>query len=112
MGHAIKQRVTVQTATASDDGRGGQSVTWGTAVSNLQAAFVAGAAREFVQAGSMRNAAAYRVRLAYHSAVTVKTRLVRVPSGPTYEVVEVIPVVTRGGDVARWLDCAVVEVDA
>lgn len=107
--HALPHKVTVQTATVGDDGYGGQTVSWANTVTNLPARFDPRSGREFLQVGALQNALGHQVRVSYHSSVTVKTRIVREPSGPTYEVVEVIPVMR--GDSIRYLDCGVIEVD-
>lgn len=107
--HALPHKVTVQTATASDDGQGGQSVSWANTVTNLPAHFDPRSGREFLQVGALQNALGHQVRVSYHASVTVKARLVREPSGPTCEVLEVVPV--QRGDSIRYLDCAVIEVD-
>lgn len=108
--HALPHKVTVQTATTSNDGRGGQTVSWANTVTDLPAHVDPRSGREFMQAGSLRNAQQHQVRLSYSSSVTIKSRLVRQPSGPTYEVLELVPVLR--GDTIRFLDCAVIEVDA
>jgi SPP1 family predicted phage head-tail adaptor len=110
MNHALRHKCTVQTATAVDDGRGGQAVTWANTLTNVPCQFDPRSGREFYQAGAVQASPTYQVRVAYSSSITVKTRVYRAPSGPTYEVVQVIPV--GRGDSYRYLDLDVIEVDS
>lgn len=103
----LRETVTIQTATVSSDNQGGQTVTW-TDGDTVRAHIAPRSGSEYLQAGVLHNALRATVHLRYHPSVTVATRLYRQPSGPSYEVLEVLNPDLLG----RELVCEVVEVDA
>lgn len=103
----LRESLTIQTATVVSDGQGGQTITW-TNGDTVRGQVAPRSGGEFMQAGVLHNALRATVRLRYHPTVAITTRLYRQPSGPSYEVMEVLNADLRN----RELLVEVVEVDA
>lgn len=73
-GH-LRHRVTIQTPTLSDDGRGGKTSSWGTHAT-LWARVTPVSAREAFAAGQMQGAITHRVVSRYATGLSTKMRIV------------------------------------
>jgi SPP1 family predicted phage head-tail adaptor len=95
---------TVQAPVTTDDGSGGQSVTW-SAVRTVWANVEALSMREQAQAGALQVLASRRVITHYSGAIQTTHRLV--PKGWTGTTLEVLGVSDPDGQSRElWLDCA------
>lgn len=102
----LRHRVTIRTATPSDDGQGGQTVSWADTATVWAAVDPAGG-RETLQVQGVHNGAAHRIRLRYSASLTVKSRLYVESAGPLLEVNELRNPDKRN----RWLDVLATEID-
>jgi len=99
-----RRSFTVQTPVTTDDGSGGQTVTW-RAMLTIWAHVEAVSAREQAQAGALQTLATRRVMTHYTSLVQATHRLV--PKGWTGATLEVLGVQDPTGQGREvWLDCA------
>jgi SPP1 family predicted phage head-tail adaptor len=83
------RRVAILTATTSDDGRGGQAVTW-TPVASAPTAWAsirALSGTEFLQAGALQNSMTHLVEMDSRLGVTIKHRLYWPLKSKTFEIV-------------------------
>lgn len=99
-----QKRFYLKRPVTSDDGSGGQTVTWQTLLT-LWASVQSIAAREQAQAGSLQVLATRRVVTHYSSQIAATHRLV--PKGWTGSTLEVLGVQDPDGQSRElWLDCA------
>ncbi len=103
----MRKRVTIRTPTASDDGRGGRTISWADTATGVPAEIDENNGREFLQAGVIQNALGRRIRMRYHSAIGIGKRLYVEPSGPILEIQEVV----NPNALNRWHILAAIEVD-
>jgi SPP1 family predicted phage head-tail adaptor len=103
----LRHRLTVRRSTTSDDGRGGQVVTWAD-VNTDRGAVEALGTREFLQAGALQNAMAHMVRMRYRSDLTVKDRIYWADRSVLLSIVSLRDPNGRG----RELEVECVEVDS
>lgn len=82
----MRHRMVIRSATTSDDGRGGQTVTWSD-IGNVQARVRSLGTREYLQSGAMQNAMAHALETRYQSILTVKQRLYWTARGLLMEIV-------------------------
>jgi SPP1 family predicted phage head-tail adaptor len=104
---ALNQRMTIRGASTSDDGRGGQAVTWADVDTDWFSARSVGT-REYLQAGALQNAAAHTVRCRYRPDLTVKHRLYWIARSLVLSIVSIGDPDGRG----RELEMECVEVDS
>lgn len=106
---AMRDRIALQSATLTDDGHGGKSVSWST-VATVWCEWLEAHGAEFYQAGGMQNLMRHRARLHVMSAYTptqvVKMRVIRQPAGPTCEVIQ-----CSEDSLHRFWDLQLIEVD-
>jgi SPP1 family predicted phage head-tail adaptor len=83
------RRVKLLAETKTDDGRGGQAVTWTpiAQATEVWAAFRSLSAREFLQAGSLQNVGSCTFEMDRRTGVTIKHRIYWPLKGKTYEIV-------------------------
>ena len=103
----LRDRVTIQRATAAADGQGGRTDTWST-LATVWARVAPMGMREQLQAEAMGSHLAYRVTVRYRADVTPHMRLswrpYRATTARTLEIHGVQP--HKGGRVWLDLDCA------
>jgi SPP1 family predicted phage head-tail adaptor len=102
------KRVTIRSATTTDDGRGGHPVTYTDVSPKWWVSIDSQASREFLQAGALQNAETHTVRGLYRSDVRIKDRLYWELRGLIMEVVSRRELTTP----VRELELECVEVDS
>lgn len=107
--YRLDRRLTISTPTTSDDGAGGQTVTWST-LARVWGSMQAQASREYLQGTAIQDAATVFWRIRYRDDVTVKQRVRWDTRSKTYEIVGVRELDEFGRN--RWLELECVEVDS